>query len=135
MKSMKLNENKDAQIVIAADNRSSSRLVLIGVNARDRPGLLLDISKRLLRLNLQQHCTEAIVLEEQSVSVWRCTYMDNEEADAEEISALLSVRAPRDRLQCLEYSLANDCLYILLQVILKHNSGVEVLKKGGLKVL
>jgi len=61
--------------------------------------------------------------------------MDNEEADAEEISALLSVRAPRDRLQCLEYSLANDCLYILLQVILKDNSGVEVLKKGGLKVL
>ncbi len=91
MKSMKLNENKDAQIVIAADNRSSSRLVLMGVNARDRPGLLLDISKCLLRLDLQLHRTEAAVLDERSISVWRCTYMENFEPDAGEISAVLSV--------------------------------------------
>ena len=130
---MKLNDNKQAQIVIAADNRSSSRLVLIGVNARDRPGLLLDISKCLLRLNLQQHRTEAIVLEERSISVWRCTYMENEETDAEEISAVLSVSAETS-LQCLDYSLVNDRLYFF-QVILEDNSGVEVLKKRGLKVL
>ena len=91
IKSMKLDENKDAQIVIAADTRSTSRLVLIGINARDRPGLLLDISKGLLRLDLQLHRTEAAVLDERSVSVWRCTYMENIDPDAGEISAVLSV--------------------------------------------
>jgi UTP:GlnB (protein PII) uridylyltransferase len=79
------------QIVIATDKRSSIRLLLIGVNARDRPGLLLDISKCLFRLNLQLHCTEAAVLDERSVSVWRCTYMENIDPDAGEISAVLSV--------------------------------------------
>lgn len=86
---MKLNENRDAQIIITSDKRS--HLVLIGVNARDRPGLLLDISKCLLRLDLQLHRTEAAVLDERSVSVWRCTYMENIDPDAEEISAVLSV--------------------------------------------
>lgn len=82
---------KRNQIVIATDKRSSIRLVLIGVNALDRPGLLLDISKCFLRLNLQLHRTEAAVLDERSVSVWRCTYMDNIDPDAGEISAVLSV--------------------------------------------
>lgn len=86
---MKLNENKDAQIVISSDKRS--HLVLIGVNARDRPGLLLDISKCLLRLDLQLHRTEAAVLDERSVSVWRCTYLENIDPDAGSISAVLSV--------------------------------------------
>jgi UTP:GlnB (protein PII) uridylyltransferase len=88
-KSVKIDENKQAQIVITADTRSN--LVLIGVNARDRPGLLLNISKCLLRLKLQQHRSEAAVLDERSVSVWRCTYMDNNIPDAGEISAVLSV--------------------------------------------
>jgi UTP:GlnB (protein PII) uridylyltransferase len=91
VKSMKFNENKQAQVVISADTRS--HLVLIGVNARDRPGLLLDISKCLLRLDLQLHRSEAAVLEDRSVSVWRCTYMENRDRapDEGEISAVLSV--------------------------------------------
>jgi predicted amino acid-binding ACT domain protein len=86
-----LYEDKPTQIVIATDNRDSSRLVLIGVNTRDRPGLLLDISKGLSRLNLHLHRTEAAVLGEQSVSVWRCSYLEDKETDEEQISVVLSV--------------------------------------------
>ena len=59
---------------------------------RLRPGLLLDISKGLLRLNLQVHRTEAVVVGERSVSVWRCDYLEKTETDREKISAVLSVR-------------------------------------------
>jgi UTP:GlnB (protein PII) uridylyltransferase len=87
-----LYNDKPAQIVVATDSRNSRRLVLIGVNAPDRPGLLLDISKGLLRLNVQLHHTEAVVLRERSVSVWRCNYLENKDTDAEEIWTVLSVR-------------------------------------------
>jgi predicted amino acid-binding ACT domain protein len=80
------------QIVVTPDNRSHSCLVLIGVNTRDRPGLLLDISKCLLQLKLQVHRTEAAVHDEQSVSVWRCSNIESKESDAEQILAMLNVR-------------------------------------------
>jgi UTP:GlnB (protein PII) uridylyltransferase len=64
--------------------------VLVGINARDRPGLLLDISKCLLLLDLQLHRTEAAVLDERSVSVWRCTYK-NIDPDKGEVWAKLNV--------------------------------------------
>jgi hypothetical protein len=86
VKSTKVN-----QIDIVIDNRSDNRLVLVGINARDRPGLLLDISKCLLRLDLQLHRTEAAVLDERSVSVWRCTYVENIDPDHGEIWAKLNV--------------------------------------------
>lgn len=90
VKSMKLHNDERAKIVIAtADNRSRS--LLIGINARDRPGLLLDISKCLLRLNLQQHRTEAAVFDGRSISVWRCTCVEDKEPDPEQLSAMLSV--------------------------------------------
>ena len=79
------------KIVVTLDNRSHSSTVLIGVNARDRPGLLLDISKCLLRLKFQVHRTEAAVHDEQSVSVWRCSNIENQESDTERISAMLNV--------------------------------------------
>jgi predicted amino acid-binding ACT domain protein len=84
--------DKSAQVVVTTNSSDSRRLVLIGVNAPDRPGLLLDISKGLLRLNLQLHHTEAAVVGERSVSVWRCTHLEDKEADMEEIRAVLSVR-------------------------------------------
>jgi UTP:GlnB (protein PII) uridylyltransferase len=94
VKSMKLHYDERAKIVIAtADNRSRS--LLIGINARDRPGLLLDISKCLLRLNLQQHRTEAAVFDGRSISVWRCTCVEDKEPDSEQISAMLSVSSGR----------------------------------------
>ena len=95
IESVMVHDNKPAQIVVATDYRRSPRFVLIGVNAPDRPGLLLDISKGLLQLNLQLHHTEATVLRERSVSVWRCKFLENKETDAEEIWVVLRVRVPK----------------------------------------
>jgi predicted amino acid-binding ACT domain protein len=79
------------KIVVTADNRSHNRIVLVGVNTSDRPGLLLDISQCLLQLDLEVHHTEAAVFDEQSVSVWRCSHIENKEYDANQISAMLNV--------------------------------------------
>ena len=47
-------------------------LVVVGIDAPDRPGLLLDISKCLARLKLELHHTEAAVRNSRSLSIWRC---------------------------------------------------------------
>ena len=54
VKSIKLSKNNErAEVFFSkADNRGQGTL-LIGINARDRTGLLLDISKSLLRLDLK----------------------------------------------------------------------------------
>ena len=39
------------KVVVTVDHD----LVVVGINARDRPGLLLDVSKGLLQLSLQLH--------------------------------------------------------------------------------
>ncbi len=80
------------KIVVTADNRSHNRIVLVGVNTSDRPGLLLDISKCLLKLDLQVHRKESAVIDEQSVSVWRCNHFGSKEYDEDQISAMLNVR-------------------------------------------
>ena len=80
------------KVVVTVDNRSHNRVVLVGVNTGDRPGLLLDISNFLLKLELQVHRTEASVFDEQSVSVWRCSHFGSKEYDEDQISAMLNVR-------------------------------------------
>jgi UTP:GlnB (protein PII) uridylyltransferase len=90
-----MSRSDSAQVVVATNSSDSRRVVLIGVNAPDRPGLLLDISKGLLRLNLQLHHTEAAVVGERSVSVWRCAHLEDKETDTEEIREILSVRVPK----------------------------------------
>ena len=91
---MSRNDNS-AQVVVATNSNNIRRLVLVGINAPDRPGLLLDISKGLLRLKLQLHHTEAAVVGERSVSVWRCAHLEGKETDAEEIRKELKVGASR----------------------------------------
>ena len=97
-----------AKIVVTVEKE----LVVVGVNAHDRPGLLLDISKGLLRLNLQLHHTEAAVLMDRSVSIWRCQIMPTVELppDIEEIWSVLSA-------------------------LLSSEAGVEAMKKRGLRVI
>ena len=68
------------KIVVTVDRN----LVVVGVDAQDRPGLLLDISKGLLRLKLQLHHTEAAVVDERSLSIWRCECMGTDLPDLEE---------------------------------------------------
>jgi len=80
---------KPPQVIVAGDDR---KLVLLGIDAPDRPGLLLDISKTLLRLNLQLHHTEATVHLNRSLSVWRCEPIrrENIDIDVEEVLAVLN---------------------------------------------
>jgi len=81
------------QIVVATDyhESGSQRLVLVGINARDRTGLLLDISRGLLRLELQLRHTEASVIDERSISIWRCEFLGVHTPDMEEIWSVLNV--------------------------------------------
>jgi len=81
------------QIVVTTDyhDSGSQRLVLVGINARDRTGLLLDISRGLLRLELQLRHTEAAVIDERSISIWRCEFLGTQLPDMEEIWSVLSV--------------------------------------------
>ena len=47
-------------------------LLIVAIDAPDRSGLLLDISKCLARLDLELHHTEAAVKGKRSLSIWRC---------------------------------------------------------------
>lgn len=67
-------------------------LVVIGIDTRDRPGLLLDISKGLSSLHLNLRHTEASVVGLRSISVWRCEMVETELPDLEEIWSMLNVR-------------------------------------------
>jgi len=96
------------KIVVASD--SHDRSVVIGVDAPDRPGLLLDISKGLLRLNLQLRHTEAKVLGERSLSIWRCECVESALPDLEEV-------------------------WSVLHALLGTASGVAAIKKRGLRVI
>ena len=79
------------QIVVTSDHHEKEGLVVVGINAHDRPGLLLDISKGLLRLDLQLRHTEAAVVGERSLSIWRCECVGNEIPDIEEVWLVLNV--------------------------------------------
>ncbi|CAB9507029.1 Sodium/sulfate cotransporter [Seminavis robusta] len=71
-------------------------LVVIGVDSRDRPGLLLDISKGLLSFNLQLHHTEAAVVDGRSLSIWRCEPIGTELVDVEEVWTVMTALLERD---------------------------------------
>lgn len=71
---------------------SEHDFVVVGVDARDRPGLLLDISKGLSRLRLNLRHTEASVVGSRSLSIWRCELVDIADLpDLEEIWSVLNV--------------------------------------------
>lgn len=85
-------------------------LVVIGVDSRDRPGLLLDLSKGLLALNLQNHHTEASVVGGRSLSLWRCEPIGVEIADVERI-------------------------WTVMTALLQANTGILAQKQRGLRVI
>ena len=84
-----IRDTDPAKVIVTADRD----LIVIGVNARDRPGLLLDVSKALLRLNLSLRHTEASVVGPRSLSIWRCELIDSDLPDFEEIWSVLNVSA------------------------------------------
>ncbi len=66
-------------------------VVVIGIEALDRPGLLLDISKCLSSLNLNLLHTEASVVGKRSISIWRCEHGATDILDLEAIRSVLDV--------------------------------------------
>jgi uncharacterized protein with PhoU and TrkA domain len=64
--------------------------VIVGVDAEDRPGLLLDISKGLLGLKLTLRHSEAAVVAERSISIWRCDMIGEDLPDHEEIWSVIN---------------------------------------------
>jgi uncharacterized protein with PhoU and TrkA domain len=69
---------------------SEQHFVVIGVDTGDRPGLLLDISKVLLQLNLSLRHSEASVVGNRSISIWRCELLVDELPDLEAIWSVLT---------------------------------------------
>jgi len=64
---------------------SEQGFMIGGVDARDRPGLLPDLSKGLLQLNLTLRNSEASFIDTRSTSIWRCMVIEAELPDLEEI--------------------------------------------------
>lgn len=98
------------KIVVTTDHVDTQRLVIVGINAHDRAGLLLDISKGLLRLDLMLRHTEASVVDERSLSIWRCEYMGDDLPDLEVV-------------------------WTVLNALLETDTGVQAIKTRGLKVI
>ena len=69
---------------------SESGFVIVGIDARDRPGLLLDMSKGILQLNLTLRHSEATVIGTRSISIWRCEVIDAELPDLEEVWSVMN---------------------------------------------
>jgi di/tricarboxylate transporter len=98
------------QVFVYTDAHVRDRIVIIGVDAQDRPGLLLDISKAFLRLNFHLRHTEARVLGERSVSIWRCECIGTELPDTDEV-------------------------WSVLNALLASSNGTAAIKKRGLRVI
>jgi len=101
-----------AKIVVVTENQRDSAhpLVVVAINSPDRPGLLLDISKGLLRLGIQLHHSEASVVKGRSLSIWRCEVQEGGVTDMEEI-------------------------WSVLNALLEDGVGVEAVKRRGLRVI
>ena len=89
-KSVSFSDSKPSTVVVVEENINLSSIILVAVDAPDRPGLLLDISKSLLKLHLQLHHTEASVQLQRSMSVWRCEPIKGYDIDLEEIWTVLN---------------------------------------------
>ena len=79
-----------SRIVVVSDH-ATEPLIVVAINAPDRPGLLLDISKAFKRLHLNFKSTEAKVVENRSLSVWRAEVLPDAVSDAEHIWSVLHV--------------------------------------------
>jgi hypothetical protein len=87
-KSQPQNDLAGAQKVVVT---SEHEFVVVGINAPDRLGLLLDVSKALSRLALNLRHTEASVVKQRSISIWRCELISSDLPDLEEIWSVLNV--------------------------------------------
>ena len=81
---------------VAVDSQGLEDVVIVGINAADKPGLLLSISKGLHSFGLQLHHTEAAVILDRSLSVWRCEFIEEIHMEPEEIEENIRVLLERE---------------------------------------
>ncbi|KAL7469645.1 hypothetical protein ACHAXS_009900 [Conticribra weissflogii] len=101
---------------IVAEHEDQDLLVL-AIDAPDRPGLLLDISKCLARLSLELRHTEAAVRNGRSLSIWRCQSSS---------SSSSSDGAADDR---------TSEIWLVLQSLFAKGSGIQAMRQRGLQVV
>lgn len=102
-----------ARVVVAQQDD----LVIIAIDAFDRSGLLLDISKCLSRLQLGLRHTEAAVRSNvRSLSIWRCQAMALDESDS-----------TSDKYMCE--------VWTVVQALFGTGSGIEAVRRRGVQVM
>lgn len=65
-------DSRATRVIVTTDAFHSDKLLIVGVDTADRQGLLMDISKILLENGLQLRHSEAKVIDDRSLSIWRC---------------------------------------------------------------
>ena len=117
-----LNSLAPATIVVTPDPLTSKKnVILIGVNASDRPALLHDLSKGMKKLSLQTLQNEASVVGLRSISVWRC-----------EVGG--GLRAERRRREGVDETDIQE-IWSVLHALLEMESGSQAIKQRGLRVI
>ena len=82
------NETKATRVIVTRDcahtatdiDDCESVAVIVAVDSIDRPGLMVKISDTLFEQGLQVRHSEAKVVQDRSLSIWRCTAIDNKNA-------------------------------------------------------
>ena len=98
------------RIVVAAQEEQD--FSVLAIDAPDRPGLLLDISKCLVRLKLDARHTEAAVRGIRSLSIWRCKVTTEKKVN-------MNVSE----------------IYTTIQMLFATTSGPEAIRQRGLQVI
>ena len=117
-----LNTLAPPSVVVASDPTTPKKnVVLVGVNAPDRQGLLHDISKGLARLSCNAMHTEASVVGLRSVSIWRC-----------EVGG--GLRAERRKRYGVDEGDVEE-IFSVMHALLHADEGAQATKKKGLRVI
>jgi di/tricarboxylate transporter len=69
-------DSPTTRVIITPDTAHSEGAVLIAIDTIHRVGLLMDISKTLFEHGLQIRHSEAEVISDRSLSIWRCTSLE-----------------------------------------------------------
>lgn len=102
-----------SRIVVAKHEEQD--LVVLAIDAHDRPGLLLDISKCLARLRLEIRHSEAAVRHCRSLSIWRCELSPSFQGSKTE--------------ECMSE------IWTVVHTLFEKDSGVEAMRQRGLQVV
>jgi di/tricarboxylate transporter len=117
-----LNTLAPPSVIVAPDTSSSKKnIVLVGINAPDRTGLMHDISKGLARLSCNATHTEASVVGLRSISIWRC-----------EVGG--GLRAERRKKYGVDDGDVEE-IFVVMQDLLSEDTGYGAIKKRGLRVI